>query len=143
MSEPIYSQPAEGGLRVELDESHNIVIVEPRLRDDVRITVTHIEGLVAALNVVRQMQARLDAEWRERAQILPPPPIPVPVDLTPQQRRVVDTPGVRYLGRDEKGRPVVEGLSGIPQQMRRWALARSGDPLDIRGTVTPPEHTDA
>jgi hypothetical protein len=55
----VASEPASG-LRVELDESHCIVIVEPRLRDDVRITVTNVEALVDALRTVATFQAVLD-----------------------------------------------------------------------------------
>lgn len=58
--------------------------------------------------------------------------------FSPQQRRVLANSRVRFLGTDEKGRPVVEGEFGIPQQTRRWALLRSGDPADIVGKVTPP-----
>jgi hypothetical protein len=58
--------------------------------------------------------------------------------FTKQQRRVLDTPRVKLLGYDEAGKPVVEGLTGIPHQLRRWALKTDGDPLDITGKVTNP-----
>ncbi len=53
-----------------------------------------------------------------------------------QQRRVLNTKGVTLLGVDEKGRPVVEAQLGIPNQLRRWALLRSGDPADVTGEIT-------
>ena len=56
--------------------------------------------------------------------------------FTPAQKRVLNTPGVHYLGRDEKGRPVVEQMAGIPQQLRRWALLKTGEPADVTGEVT-------
>jgi hypothetical protein len=58
--------------------------------------------------------------------------------LTKQQRRVLDTPRVKLLGYDEAGKPVVEGMTGIPHQLRRWALKADGDPLDITGKVSNP-----
>lgn len=56
-----------------------------------------------------------------------------------QQRRVLETKGVTLLGHDEAGRPVVEAMTGIPQQLRRWAVKRDGDPIEIKGNVTPDE----
>lgn len=58
--------------------------------------------------------------------------------LSAQQRRVLSTPGVNYLGRDEKNRPVVSAMTGIPQQYRTWAVLKNGDPTDVTGQVTPP-----
>lgn len=55
--------------------------------------------------------------------------------LSVQQRRVLATEGVRYVGVDAASRPVVEQESGIPRQLRRWAITRAGDPTDIRGEV--------
>lgn len=57
-------------------------------------------------------------------------------NLSAQQRRVINMPGVALLGQDEKGRPVVQQMSGIPQQLRTWAILRSGDPTDVTGRVT-------
>lgn len=51
--------------------------------------------------------------------------------LSAQQRRVLATEGLTYLGTDARERPVVEGLVGIPQQARTWAVLRSGDPADV------------
>lgn len=48
-----------------------------------------------------------------------------------QQRRVLDTEGVRLVGFDARQRPVVEALTGIPQSLRRWAVKRDGDPADV------------
>jgi hypothetical protein len=58
--------------------------------------------------------------------------------LSVQQRIVLDTKGVKLLGQDENGRPVVEQMAGIPHQLRRWAIKPDGDPADIKGTVTNP-----
>lgn len=55
--------------------------------------------------------------------------------LTAQQKRVVQTPGVSFLGWDEKDRPVVEGMFGIPQQLRRWAITRKGDQIEVTGYI--------
>lgn len=55
--------------------------------------------------------------------------------LSAAQRRVLMTDGVEMLGWDEKGRPVVRAESGIPKQMRTWAILRNGDPADITGEV--------
>jgi hypothetical protein len=48
-----------------------------------------------------------------------------------QQRRVLSTEGVKFIGEDAKGRPVVEMMVGIPNTLRRWAVKRDGDPTDI------------
>ncbi len=65
--------------------------------------------------------------------------------LSAQQRRVVEQSTL--VGFDARDRPVVEKLVGIPGQLRRWAVLRSGDPADItepvdtpkeRGYVSPP-----
>lgn len=55
---------------------------------------------------------------------------------TPAQRRVITTEGVHLIGWDEKSRPVVEGMFGIPNQLRRWAILRNGDPTDVTGEVS-------
>jgi hypothetical protein len=55
--------------------------------------------------------------------------------LSVQQRLVLASPRVRLLGVDAKGRPVVEAPVGIPQQVRRWAVLRSGDPADVTEPV--------
>ena len=60
-----------------------------------------------------------------------------PRHLSTQQRRVLAVEGIKHLGWDEKNRPVVEALSGIPRTLRRWAVKRDGDPTDIVGKVTP------
>lgn len=60
--------------------------------------------------------------------------------LSPAQRRVIETPGVTLEGYDASGRPVVTQMAGIPQQLRRWALLRSGDPTDVEEPVSPSEH---
>jgi hypothetical protein len=65
--------------------------------------------------------------------------MPVPHPLSAQQRRVIDNPNVHLVGFDARRRPVVRALSGIPQQWRRWALLRNGDPADITEPVTPVE----
>jgi hypothetical protein len=53
------------------------------------------------------------------------------VQFSAQQRRVIDTPGVRLIGVDAKGRPVVEVKSQWGSNMLRWALRKDGDPADI------------
>jgi hypothetical protein len=58
--------------------------------------------------------------------------------LTKQQRQVLDAPRVDFLGYDEAERPVVEGMFGIPHQLRRWAIKADGDPADIVGKVHNP-----
>jgi hypothetical protein len=57
---------------------------------------------------------------------------------TTAQRRVMETDGIQLLGYDERNRPVVQGETGIPKQIRVWALLASGDPADVTGRVTPP-----
>jgi hypothetical protein len=57
------------------------------------------------------------------------------IKLTAAVRRVLDTEGVTHVGWDENNRPVVEKMVGIPQQLRRWAVKRDGDPADIKGHV--------
>lgn len=59
--------------------------------------------------------------------------------LTAQQRRVVNTSGVRLLGIDAKGRPVVEMLAGIPNRMQRWSLTKAGEAADVVEPVAPIE----
>lgn len=48
---------------------------------------------------------------------------------SPAQRRVLDTAGIRRIGTDARNRPVVQGLVGIPNQLRTWAVKRDGDPV--------------
>lgn len=53
-----------------------------------------------------------------------------------RQRRIIEDPRVTFLGIDERNRPVVQMMSGIPQRMMRWALTRDGNAADISGRVT-------
>lgn len=67
-------------------------------------------------------------------------PVAVPTieNTTAQQRRVINSDGVTFLGWDENNRPVVQATSGIPRQKRPpMALTRAGDPVDIKGQVRP------
>lgn len=57
--------------------------------------------------------------------------------LTPQQRTVLETPGVQRIGTDARNRPVVRGAVGIPAQERTWSVLRSGDPTDVAEPVEP------
>lgn len=64
------------------------------------------------------------------------PPTPEGVrPWSPQQRLVLATDGLTYLGTDAKTRPVVEGLAGIPNTLRTWAVLRNGDPTDVTQPV--------
>lgn len=56
---------------------------------------------------------------------------------SPAQQRVIDHDRVTLVGHDAKDRPVVRALVGIPNQMRQWAVLRSGDPTDVTLPVTP------
>lgn len=60
-------------------------------------------------------------------------------NLSPAQRRIIETPDVTLEGFDANGRPVVSQMAGIPQQLRRWALLKTGDPTDIKEPVGPAE----
>jgi hypothetical protein len=56
-----WSTPDRGGYRVEVDASHCIVIVQPRLNaPDVRMTVTNVDALTADLDTARTMQQVLE-----------------------------------------------------------------------------------
>ena len=63
------------------------------------------------------------------------PESPTTINTTAQQRRVIFTPRISFLGWDENNRPVVEGMVGIPQQFQRWALTRKGDPAEVKGFI--------
>lgn len=53
------------------------------------------------------------------------------------QRAIIGHPEVTLVGVDQRGRPVVEKASGIPAQIRRWAVTRGGDPVDVTEPVVP------
>jgi hypothetical protein len=55
---------------------------------------------------------------------------------SPAQRRVLNIDGVRLEGWDAKNRPVVSAMLGIPNQLRRWAILRSGEPTNVTEPVT-------
>lgn len=46
----------------------------------------------------------------------------------------------RILGIDSNQRPVVVASTGIPRQLRTWAILRNGDPTDV-GKLVEPWHT--
>lgn len=47
------------------------------------------------------------------------------------QKRVIATPGVKLIGIDSKMRPIVQQMTGIPQQLREWAVLKNGEPTDV------------
>jgi pantothenate kinase-related protein Tda10 len=55
--------------------------------------------------------------------------------LSKAQSRVVSMDGVTLEGWDAKNRPVVSAMLGIPNQLRRWAIKRDGDPTDVTDPV--------
>lgn len=57
--------------------------------------------------------------------------------LSTKQKQTLDAclksdPNGEILGLDGRMRPVVQCMAGIPKQRRLWAIARSGDPTDIK-----------
>jgi hypothetical protein len=62
------------------------------------------------------------------------------VRMSTQQRQVIAADliaadHIRFMGFDERGRPVVKGKLGIVGPVATWALKRDGDPIDVTGRV--------
>ena len=58
--------------------------------------------------------------------------------FTARQHQVLGAEGVRLVGVDARGRPVVEQRRLITGKLERWALTRAGDPADVTEPVTEP-----
>lgn len=56
-------------------------------------------------------------------------------NTTAQQRRVIHSEGVVFLGWDENNRPVIEAKAGTWADVQRWALTRDGDPVPVKGFI--------
>jgi hypothetical protein len=61
-----------------------------------------------------------------------------PRGLSRSQRRVIDTHGVTLVGFDDAGRPVVERKATWGENVERWSVTKTGEPVDVRGKVTKP-----